>query len=62
MANKQQLSTIIETGPCVSQPRLKPKTLMVTVLQLGFGDKKEKPPQKAEINHFSKSQSAQKAS
>ena len=57
---KQTACTIIEAGPCtVSQ--VKTKDLDgYSAVQLAFGEKKEKQSNKAEVNHFLKSNSIPK--
>lgn len=57
---KQTACTIIEAGPCVvTQVKTKDDS-GYSALQLAFGDKKEKHAIKAEINHFSKANTAPK--
>lgn len=58
---KQTACTIIEAGPCaVTQVKTK-ETDGYEAIQVAFGDKKEKNSNKAEINHFAKSNSAPKS-
>lgn len=59
-AGKQTACTIIEAGPCVVTQVKTKDSDGYNALALSFGDKKEKNATKAEINHFSKSQSAPK--
>jgi large subunit ribosomal protein L3 len=57
---KQTACTIIEAGPCVVTQVKNMDVDGYSALQLGFGDKKEKHSNQAEINHFSKAQTAPK--
>ena len=57
---KQTACTIIEAGPCTVTQVKTSESDGYTALQLAFGDKKEKHSNKAEINHFSKAQTAPK--
>jgi large subunit ribosomal protein L3 len=57
---KQTACTIIEAGPCVVTQVKNKDVDGYSALQLGFGDKKEKHSNQAEINHFSKAQTAPK--
>ncbi len=57
---KQTAVTIIEAGPCIVTQKKTVETDGYNALQIAFGDKKEKHSTKAEINHFSKSNTAPK--
>ncbi len=57
---KQLSCTIIEAGPCVVTQVKTKDTDGYDALQLGYGDKNEKHSVKAEINHYSKAQTAPK--
>ena len=57
---KQTACTIIEAGPCVVTQVKTNDTDGYSALQLAFGDKKEKHATKAELNHFSKANTAAK--
>ena len=59
-SGKQTACTIIEAGPCVVTQVKTKDTDGYSALQLSFGDKKEKRSTKAEVNHFSKAQTAPK--
>jgi len=59
-AGKQTAVTIIEAGPCVVTQKKTVETDGYNALQIAFGDKKEKHSNKAEINHFSKANTAPK--
>lgn len=58
---RQTACTIIEAGPCVVTQVKTTDTDGYNALQLAFGDKKEKHSIKAEVNHFSKAQTAPKS-
>src|SRR3982751_4993187 len=58
---KQTACTIIEAGPCVVTQVKTTDTDGYSALQVAFGDKKEKNTNKAEKNHFAKSNSAPKS-
>ncbi|MCX6293502.1 MAG: 50S ribosomal protein L3 [Sphingobacteriales bacterium] len=57
---KQTAVTIIEAGPCIVTQKKTVETDGYNALQIAFGDKKEKHSTKAEINHFSKANTAPK--
>ncbi len=57
---KQTAVTIIEAGPCVVTQKKTVETDGYNALQIAFGDKKEKHSIKAEVNHFSKANTAPK--
>ena len=57
---KQTAVTIIEAGPCIVTQKKTVETDGYKALQIAFGDKKEKHSTKAEINHFSKANTAPK--
>jgi large subunit ribosomal protein L3 len=57
---KQTAVTIIEAGPCIVTQKKTVDTDGYNALQIAFGDKKEKHSTKAEINHFSKANTAPK--
>ena len=57
---KQTACTIIEAGPCVVTQVKTSESDGYNALQLAFGDKKEKHSLKAEVNHFSKANTAPK--
>ena len=57
---KQTAVTIIEAGPCVVTQKKTVETDGYNALQLAFGDKNEKHSIKAEVNHFSKANTAPK--
>ncbi len=57
---KQLSCTIIEAGPCVVTQVKTTETDGYNALQLAYGDKNEKHSIKAEINHYSKAQTAPK--
>jgi len=59
-SGKQTACTIIEAGPCVVTQVKTKETDGYSALQLSYGDKKEKRATKAEVNHFSKSQTSPK--
>ena len=59
-AGKQTAVTIIEAGPCVVTQKKTVENDGYNALQIAFGDKKEKHSNKAEINHFSKANTAPK--
>ena len=59
-SGKQTACTIIEAGPCVVTQVKTKESDGYNALQLSFGDKKEKNSNKAEVNHFSKAQTAPK--
>jgi len=59
-SGKQTPCTIIEAGPCVVTQVKTMETDGYSALQLSYGDKKEKRATKAEVNHFSKSQTSPK--
>ena len=58
---KQTACTIIEAGPCVVTQVKTTESDGYNALQLAFGDKKEKNANKAEKNHFAKSNTAPKS-
>ena len=58
---KQTACTIIEAGPCVVTQVKTKDSDGYDALQLAFGDKKEKHSNKAEKNHFAKSNTAPKS-
>lgn len=58
---KQTSCTIIEAGPCVITQVKTKDSDGYDALQLAFGDKKEKHSNKAEKNHFAKSNTAPKS-
>ena len=57
---KQTACTIIEAGPCVVTQVKTNDSDGYSALQLAFGDKKDKHATKAELNHFSKANTAAK--
>ncbi len=57
---RQTAVTIIEAGPCVVTQKKTVETDGYNALQIAFGDKKEKHSIKAEVNHFSKANTAPK--
>jgi len=57
---KQTAVTIIEAGPCVVTQKKTVENDGYNALQIAFGDKKEKHSNKAELNHFSKANTAPK--
>lgn len=57
---KQTSCTIIEAGPCVVTQVKTSDSDGYNALQLAFGDKKEKHSNKAETNHFIKSNTSPK--
>lgn len=57
---RQTACTIIEAGPCVVTQIKTQETDGYNALQLAFGEKKEKHTTKAQLNHFSKAQTAPK--
>ena len=57
---KQTAVTIIEAGPCIVTQKKTVEADGYNALQIAFGDKKEKHSTKAEINHFSKANTAPK--
>lgn len=57
---KQTACTIIEAGPCVVTQVKTEETDGYSALQIAFGDKKEKNSNKAEKNHFAKSNATPK--
>lgn len=57
---KQTACTIIEAGPNTVTQIKTQETDGYTAVQLALGDKKEKHATKAELNHFSKAQTAPK--
>jgi len=58
---KQTACTIIEAGPCVVTQVKTTESDGYNALQVAFGDKKEKNANKAEKNHFAKSNTAPKS-
>jgi large subunit ribosomal protein L3 len=58
---KQTSCTIIEAGPCVVTQVKTTDSDGYNSLQLAFGDKKEKHSNKAEKNHFAKSNTSPKS-
>jgi large subunit ribosomal protein L3 len=58
---KQTACTIIEAGPCVVTQVKTTDSDGYNALQVAFGDKKEKNANKAEKNHFAKSNTAPKS-
>src|SRR3990170_8011292 len=58
---KQTSCTIIEAGPCVVTQVKTTDSDGYNSLQLAFGDKKEKHANKAEKNHFAKSNTSPKS-
>ena len=58
---KQTACTIIEAGPCVVSQVKTQESDGYSAVQLAFGDKKEKNSNKAQINHFLKSNSTPKS-
>jgi large subunit ribosomal protein L3 len=59
-AGKQTAVTIIEAGPCIVTQKKTVESDGYNALQIAFGDKKEKHTTKAELNHFSKANTAPK--
>jgi large subunit ribosomal protein L3 len=57
---RQTACTIIEAGPCVVTQVKTNDTDGYSALQLAFGDKKDKHATNAELNHFSKANTAAK--
>ncbi|MFX7144777.1 50S ribosomal protein L3, partial [Acinetobacter baumannii] len=57
---KQTACTIIEASPNTVTQIKTQETDGYTAVQLALGDKKEKHANKAELNHFSKAQTAPK--
>lgn len=58
---KQTACTIIEAGPCIVTQVKTKNSDGYNAIQLAFGDKKEKHSNKAEINHFAKSNTSPKS-
>ncbi|MEJ7769972.1 MAG: 50S ribosomal protein L3 [Chitinophagaceae bacterium] len=58
---RQTACTIIEAGPCVVTQVKTKDSDGYNAIQLAFGDKKEKHSNKAEINHFAKSNTSPKS-